>query len=96
MSNELLYKKQWRLLQRRGIDIKNSAPLKSYIDKKVQILEKTHLKPEQKNEKIRYYQISLRCMNSIKKAMKFRYHLDIFQVKKKWMSFKKEIYFQKS
>lgn len=51
MSNELLYKKQWRLLQRRGIDIKNSAPLKSYIDKKVQILEKTHLKPEQKNEK---------------------------------------------
>ena len=51
MSNELLYKKQWRLLQLRGIDIKNSAPLKSYIDKKVQILEKTHLKPEQKNEK---------------------------------------------
>lgn len=51
MSNELLYKKQWRLLQRRGIDIKNSAPLKLYIDKKVQILEKTHLKPEQKNEK---------------------------------------------
>ena len=43
-----LNKKQWRLLQRRGIDIKNSAPLKSYIDKKVQILEKTHLKPERK------------------------------------------------
>lgn len=51
MSNELLYKKQWRLLQRRGIDIKNSEPLRAYIDKKVQILENTHLKPEQKNEK---------------------------------------------
>lgn len=39
MSNEPLYKKQWRLLQRRGIDIKNSEPLRAYIDKKVQILE---------------------------------------------------------
>lgn len=51
MPNELLYKKQWRVLQQRGIDIKNSEPLRAYIDKKVQILENTHLKPEQKNEK---------------------------------------------
>lgn len=91
MSNELLYKKQWRLLQRRGIDIKNSAPLKSYIDKKVQILEKTHLKPEQKNEKNKILSDFFEMYEFDKKAMKFQYHLDIFQVKKKWMSFKKEI-----